>query len=425
MFYWCRELIKFFDIDKIEFPLPVGFIGRKRSVDFSDTTLETWKKIIPAQAYRIREQDKEIIIEEKVKVLFGGLDNQETINKFNSAELAFCGIDQAEETDRADLNVLEASLRLKHNEKTPPYKKLYTANPAECWLKDVFITNPRPGHYFVPALPTDNPHLPDGYIKTLEESFADDQSLLRAYRDGDWDVLSGENVLITSGMLEALKEINFDTLRVDFKHIISCDPATGGDECVIYYILNGKIKDQKYLHTNNDMVVVGEIQELAFKYNCNDIAVDCIGIGSGIASRLDEQHRNVLYLNSSYSGKRISEPERFRNLRAQMWWYTADQIRQKLIPYPADPELRKQLCSAKYKVIDSNGKVQVASTDEIKKITLCSPDRACAFVYGIWGLSQIDPVKITFPDREMEMKLAIRKKLKQRHEEVQLVGMEG
>ena len=141
VFYWAKHLIEIFSIkDPQKFPLPIGFIGRKRSVDFSKTTLETWKKIIPFSSYEIREQDKEIVISNKVKIFFGGLDDQELINKFNSAELAFYGLDQAEETERGDVSVLSASLRLKHNEIIPPYKRLYTANPAECWLKEDFIS---------------------------------------------------------------------------------------------------------------------------------------------------------------------------------------------------------------------------------------------------------------------------------------------
>ena len=103
--YWAKHLIKFFGIDKISHPLPIGFIGRKRGIDFGDTTFETWKRIIPSQSYQVKEQAKEIIIENKVKIFFGGLDDQDTVNKFNSSEFAFFAIDQAEETGRMDLAV--------------------------------------------------------------------------------------------------------------------------------------------------------------------------------------------------------------------------------------------------------------------------------------------------------------------------------
>jgi len=158
VFQWCHHLIKFFDIKDVKHPISLGFMGRKRAVDFNDTTLETWKKIIPASLYEIKSHLKEIVIDGKVKVAYGGLDDQESINKFNSFESCFLAIDQAEETQRDDISVLRASLRLRINHKTPPYKELYTANPAECHLKDDYILGNRPRGIFIPALPDDNPH---------------------------------------------------------------------------------------------------------------------------------------------------------------------------------------------------------------------------------------------------------------------------
>jgi hypothetical protein len=76
VYYWCKWLIEFYEIGEISFPLAVGFMGRKRSVDFEKTTFETWKRTIPASSYVIREQDKEVVIDGKVKVFFGGLDDQ-------------------------------------------------------------------------------------------------------------------------------------------------------------------------------------------------------------------------------------------------------------------------------------------------------------------------------------------------------------
>ena len=80
-------------------PIPVGFMGRKRGIDFSNTTLETWKRFIPESAYVIKGKPAEIVIYDRVKIMTGGLDNSEVVNKFNSAEYGFYFIDQAEEVD--------------------------------------------------------------------------------------------------------------------------------------------------------------------------------------------------------------------------------------------------------------------------------------------------------------------------------------
>ncbi|MCH8176778.1 MAG: hypothetical protein IIC09_00985, partial [Proteobacteria bacterium] len=166
--YWiflrCIELINEFKIVPTKYPIPVGFMGRKRSVDFTDTTLETWKKFIPESAYLIRASEKEIIINERVKIAYGGFDSEMDIKKFNSAEFAFGFIDQAEETTQDDIALLRGALRLKIQEAELDYTLLLTANPADCWLKDSFVDTQREGYIYLPALPTDNPFLPKGYI---------------------------------------------------------------------------------------------------------------------------------------------------------------------------------------------------------------------------------------------------------------------
>ena len=114
--YQAKKLARDFGIkEPSDNPIPVGFLGRKRSVDFRNTTLATWRRVIPSHHYEIKEQKQLIIIDGRVAIAFGGLDDQESINKFNSAEFAFAGIDQAEETDQADISVLFGALRLKVN----------------------------------------------------------------------------------------------------------------------------------------------------------------------------------------------------------------------------------------------------------------------------------------------------------------------
>lgn len=138
------RIIKLCKIGACDFPIPIGFMGRKVGKDFYDTTFETWKKAIPGDLYEIKGQPPDVIIENKVKFFTGGLDRRETINKFNSAELAVYFLDQAEETEQQDVAMLRAATfwRLTINGVKLPGKGLLTANPAQCWLKQEFIDNP-------------------------------------------------------------------------------------------------------------------------------------------------------------------------------------------------------------------------------------------------------------------------------------------
>lgn len=199
------------------------------------------------------------------------------------------------------------------------------------------------------------------------------------------DFLIGEQLcLIKPYLVEALKGVVLYPHQN--KRIIACDPSQGGDECVVYVIENSKIIDELILHINDTMKIVGELMVLSQKYACNDFAIDTIGIGKGIVDRLGELGKNVNAVNSADAA---TDKERFYNLRTEMWWYLMDRMIKRDIDYPIDPELRRQLSSVRYKVINSNGKIQLEPKDETKKRLERSPDRADAFVYGIWGLRDV------------------------------------
>lgn len=386
-YVWTQRLIEMFKLpDVMKFPLPVGFIGRKRAVDFNKTTLETWKRTIPESGYIIRPQDKEIIIDGRAKLFYGGLDDQENIEKFNSFESAFVAIDQAEETEKTELAVLEASLRLTYNGIRPPYKKLYTANPAECHLKYDYVKNnvKNSKKYFVPALPSDNKYLPNNYEETLTSAFGHDPKLLRAYKDGDWDILLPTNALITYTLLDGLKEVVH--MEPVSKKIVAIDPATGGDECVMKVFYNTKEIEQRVFHERDTMKIAALARAFGYQHNCNDFICDVIGVGKGVGDSLVQMGCRVVMFNSSESAP---DPDLFVNVKAWAWWYTAGQMLNKECEPVKDFETRRQLVEPKYKI--KTGRIIMELKEEVKKRLGVSPDRADCYVYGIYGLSQIQP----------------------------------
>src|SRR3990167_3833664 len=117
VFYWVKWLAQFFELRRSDTPPVLGFMGRKRAVDFSTTALNTWKRDIPADAYIINEQKHLITVEGLAAIQYGGFDDQKTIQKFNSAEYAFGWIEQPDECSQSDVGMLRATMRLKLNGK--------------------------------------------------------------------------------------------------------------------------------------------------------------------------------------------------------------------------------------------------------------------------------------------------------------------
>lgn len=374
-------------------PPHVAWFGRKQATDLTGTTLQTWREIIPEGYYQLRgatEKDpKHILIADRIAIDYGGLDKQENINKFNSAEYVIFCVDQAEEVTKDEISVLRGSLRmvLKDKNKNPihfPFKELYTANPRQCWLKDDFIIHCPDNARFVSALPSDNPHLPDTYLQTLQDAFGHRPELLRAYMDGDWSALEGVNQVILDSWLQ--RAIGMPTLLGGT--VISCDVARFGDDKTLIYVMDGSnIIERKEMGYSRTTDVSDYLTELSRRHNNCEIVVDEIGVGGGVIDELHRNGRRVVAFNSS---TKSDEPDKFYNMRAQAWWELGQHFAKGEIGCSAmSDNLRNELTAPTYDY--RNGKVLIESKAKIKERLGRSPDEADCYVMAIWAVKRAMP----------------------------------
>lgn len=372
------------------------FFCRRRSVDFTNTTLETWKKCVPAKSYRIHEQKKKIYIYNGSIVDYGGLDDPLLIQSLNSAEYGNIAIDQAEEIELDSFAMLRGTLRHKVKDlPLPDYQVRLSANPAQCWLKDYFIVNPREGFSYVKALPTDNPQLPPDYVKNLSEAFQHRPQLLASYLHGSWDDLAGHDICIQSSAIE--DAVTREVYGKPIKRIIVNDPARfGDDENVIYVMARthtcSYVEEEMMLEHKSTMDTAGRLAAMRRRTNAQVIAVDSIGIGAGIVDALYDLKEPVLAINSSSKPTVETEQKKFYNLRSQMWMMAGDEFDKGRVKLGNDYLLNGQLGSVKFKYT-GNGKIQVEGKDDIKKRIGRSPDRADCFVMGLHALDYVNTLE--------------------------------
>ena len=384
----CMEIIHDYKIGPRDKPIPIGFMGRQRSIDFTDTTLETWQKIIPSTHYQIRTQSKEIVIGQRVKINYGGMDDRDSVNKFNSAEYAFVYLDQAEEISQDDIGMLRGTQRLKINDMDVPTESLFTANPAQCWLKDEFIHHPEPHQRFIQALPTDNPHLHKGYIEQLKKAFQHRPERLEAYLYGNWDALEGADQVIKDQWIRDAYNRTFHKPCV--RRLLTCDPARfGDDETVIYRMRNTDIEEAEIYGQKDAMFTANTIHRIAINHKIKAIALDTCGLGGPIADVLRSMSGGAYNVYGVNGAERSVEPDRYYNLRAQIWdragrAFSCGDIE---LTYQ-DDELRRQLCQPRYDY--RNGKILIESKADIKKRLGNSPDRGDAYVNGLYALQYVE-----------------------------------
>lgn len=106
------------------------------------------------------------------------------------------------------------------------------------------------------------------------------------------------------------------------------------------------------------------------------IAVDVIGIGAGVVDRCREMKLPVFGVNVAESP---SVRDQYARLRDELWFEAREWYARRDCSMPNDEALIAELTLPSYKVL-SNGKKQVQSKDDLKKLGLNSPDLADAFV---------------------------------------------
>lgn len=397
-------------------PPHVAWFGRKQATDLTGTTLQTWREVIPEEYYTLHgatERDpKHILIAGRIAIDYGGLDKQENINKFNSAEYIIIAIDQAEEVTKDEISTVRASLRmvLKDGKGKPlkiPFKELYTANPRQCWLKDDFIINPRENARFIPALPTDNPHLPEDYLRTLDEAFGHRPELLRAYKEGDWNAIEGAEQVIKNEWLEEMKLRTCYAPKI--KRYLVCDTARfGDDECVIYLMENAEIIGKKilgYCRTTDISSRLAVLSRQAVEhYNMTNkclIVVESLGsdLGAGVIDELVELGEEVIIFNPSAKSAYLNEQKKpiYYNLRAEAWSKAAKILSSGVLDSESNTivecknmyqELQTQLCTPQYKF--KKGRILIEEKEQIKKRLGRSPDHADAYILALWAWDRVD-----------------------------------
>lgn len=238
--------------------------------------------------------------------------------KYLSVEFAVIAIDEINRNPKTTFDMLRSRHRWPG---IKDVKFLAGCNPlGEAWVKNMWVKRLFPPDekeqyefVYVPALPTDNPHLPVEYYKSLE-SLPENQR--RAYLEGNWDAFDegmdekGYIRLINDRELQASKTtVNDHSGYV----VMGVDPAAGGDNSAIVVksanlqeiVFNQKLQDT--------MDLVGVIIRLYREKKCDFIVVDKTGIGQGVFDRLREMDYPVRGV--SFAEK--SEDEQYQNLKAE------------------------------------------------------------------------------------------------------------
>lgn len=251
-------------------------------------------------------------------IAFRNLDDP---SKYLSVEFAVIAIDEVNRNPKTTFDML----RTRH--RWPGIKDvrfIAACNPlGEAWVKNMWVKRLFPPEekeqyefVFVPALPTDNPHLDASYYKTLENQ---PEHMRKAYLEGNWDAF--DEAIDEKGYVRLVNDREFQASTVhQGKHsgfmVMGVDPAAGGDNSAVV-IKSGNLLEIVFNQKMPDtMDLIGVIMEMANQYSVDQIVIDRTGIGQGLYDRLRELGYNT---KGVQFGEKSEDPQ-FQNMKAELHW---------------------------------------------------------------------------------------------------------
>lgn len=165
--------------------------------------------------------------------------------------------------------------------------------------------------------------------------------------------------------------------------VIGIDVAISDYDRTAIVRRKGRMAYQLETHFNmNTMELVGLIRRIIDKERPSKVMIDCIGIGAGIVDRLLEIGYDIV--EGVNVARRANDPDKFRNLRAELWHDMREWLCGELpVQIPDSDELLGDLTSLGYK-FDSSGRLLIESKDELRKRGMKSPDTADALAISFF-----------------------------------------
>lgn len=195
------------------FPGNRGLLGRHSLTDLKDSTLVTLEQVVPADLIAgHNKNDRTYFFEtgERNKkgdpvfshLIYRGLGDKDDLEKAKGLETGVLGVDEPSEIIREIYLMLRSQIVWRLPDGTrPPYMSLLACNPEPGWVKEDFYDTCMPFYdentgvarcgnkVFIPALPRDNPGLPEGWEEELRAVYP--KEWVEKYLDGSWEISDG------------------------------------------------------------------------------------------------------------------------------------------------------------------------------------------------------------------------------------------
>jgi len=214
----------------------------------------------------------------------------------------------------------------------------------------------------------DIPEITDEHFATYERRYGGKDS--RQYRVmvlGEFPEDSAEGLIPRALVDIAVSQTDIIPAPTE-PYVWGLDPAGDGQDRSVLCIRQGRMVHKFEEFNNLDSVQLAyKVRDIYQATPANQrpavIAVDSIGVGYGVYSTLKEFGLPVKDIK--VSNKPTRQPERYRNLRDQIWWETKEWFATEDVQIPNHETLIAELTSIQYNT--DSGKICIEAKKDLKK----------------------------------------------------------
>lgn len=219
----------------------------------------------------------------------------------------------------------------------------------------------------------ENPLVSSDFVAQIKATYGEESNAFRIRVLGEF-ALADDDTLIPAELVDGAIGRDISSSGADAL-VYGLDVARfGTDRTALVKRRGNVVLEVKSWGGLDTMQVVGAIVNEAKLDKPDEICVDTIGLGSGVADRLREMSFNVRDVNVAESSAMNPNANK---LRDELWLAVKDWLATKAVKLPQDEQLRHELVAPRYS-FTSSGKVVVESKDSMRKRRMRSPDLADA-----------------------------------------------
>jgi PBSX family phage terminase large subunit len=367
---------------RLKYPGTRGLIGRSELKKLRLSTMATFFELCsmyglnPDKHWTYNGQDHVVKFYNGSQIILmdlADLPSDPEFQRFGSIELTDAFVDEAGEVSQKCIDILSSRLRYKLINDKP--KLLMTCNPHKGWLYNEFFDAQRNGtirkdRRFIQALPTDNPHVSEVYLESLQMLPIIDRKRLL---EGDWDYdETKDRIYEYDDLLRCFRMPS--TINQD--KFITADIARMGNDRTVIVLWNG-LHAEKFIVLKHKPIneVVDTIRQLAESngVRLSNVLCDEDGIGGGVVDFMKCKG----FLNGSKAVR-----DNYMNLKSDCYFKLGELITTNAITFESTHKdtIIKELEMIRREKIDSDGKLRVTNKETLQKKYGISPDFADAIM---------------------------------------------